>query len=168
MSDVHHEKDFATVNCTVVTISDTRREETDTSGQRIKELLLEAGHRIAAYTIVPDEPHQIKLYVQRMAESGVCEAAILNGGTGLSARDQTFDIVSQLIDKPIPGFGELFRHLSYQDVGPKAILSRAVAGTSKRVVIYSVPGSTPAVELAVTRIILPTLAHTVAVVRNEL
>ena len=91
-----------------------------------------------------------------------------SGGTGLSARDQTFDIVSQLIDKPIPGFGELFRHLSYQDVGPKAILSRAVAGTYKRVVIYSVPGSTPAVELAVTRIILPTLAHTVAVVRNEL
>ncbi len=167
MSDSHHKKDVDSVRCVVVTVSDTRTEETDTSGQRIRELLVGAGHEVTASTIIPDEPHQIKLYVERQVRDGSCDAVLLSGGTGLAPRDQTYEVVSELIEKQFCGFGELFRRLSYEQIGAKAILSRAVAGVHKRVVLYAMPGSTPAVELAMTKIILPTLAHTVALVRND-
>ena len=167
MSDSHHKKDVDCVRCAVVTVSDTRTDETDTSGRRIRQLLADAGHEVTATTIIPDEPHHIKLYVERQAQAGSCEAVLLSGGTGLAPRDQTYEVVSELIEKQFSGFGELFRRLSYEQIGPKAILSRAVAGVHKRVVLYAMPGSTPAVELAMTQIILPTLAHTVALVRND-
>ncbi len=167
MSDSHHKKDVDSVRCVVVTVSDTRTDETDTSGRRIRELLAGAGHEVTASTIIPDEPHHIKLYVDRQVQAGSCEAILLSGGTGLAPRDQTYEVISEFVEKPFSGFGELFRRLSYEQIGPKAILSRAVAGVRKRVVVYAMPGSTPAVELAMTQIILPTIAHTVALVRNE-
>ena len=105
--------------------------------------------------------------MERQVQAGSCEAVLLSGGTGLAPRDQTYEVVSELIEKQFSGFGELFRRLSYEQIGAKAILSRAVAGVHKRVVLYAMPGSTPAVELAMTQIVLPTLAHTVALVRND-
>lgn len=167
MTDAHHARDPVSVPCAVVTISDTRTETTDASGKIIKELLTAAGHEVRAYTIIPDEPHQIRLYLQRLAEGGTCLAALLSGGTGLAPRDTTVEAVSELFSKPISGFGELFRFLSFQEIGAKAMLSRAVAGAYKRMIIYAMPGAPAAVELAVSKLILPTLAHTVSLIRNE-
>ncbi len=167
MSDAHHENDQPSVPCAVVTISDTRTEKTDTSGQRMRQLLSDAGHELVASAIIPDEPHQIKMFLQRLAETGTCYAVLLNGGTGIAARDSTHEVIAELVSKQISGFGELFRRLSYEQIGAKAILSRAISGVYKRMVLYSMPGSTPAVELAVEQIILPTLAHSVALVRTD-
>ena len=163
----HHDSDIDRVSCAVVTISDTRTQENDTSGQRIKSLLEKAGHVVAAQTIIPDEPHHVRLYLKRLAESAQCQAALISGGTGLSPRDSTYEAVSAIMDRQISGFGELFRQLSYQEVGADAMLSRAVAGTCGRMIVYSMPGSTPAVELAMTKLILPTLVHAVTLIRNR-
>ena len=167
MSDMHHQNDRRAVPCGVLTISDTRSEKTDTSGQLIRRLLADSGHEVITSNIIPDEPHQIKMFLQRLAETGTCHAVLLTGGTGMAARDVTYEVVSELVNKQIVGFGELFRRLSYEQIGAQAILSRAVAGTYKRMVLYAMPGSTAAAELAVEQIVLPTLAHTVALVRND-
>ncbi len=167
MSEAHHQNDPQSVRCAVVTVSDTRTETDDSSGRRIRELLTGAGHEVVGSTIIPDEPHQIKLYLERLSETGTCDAVLLNGGSGIAPRDGTYEIVAGLVTKQIDGFGELFRHLSYQEIGAQAILSRALAGVYKRMIMYSMPGSTAAVELAVSKLILPTLAHTVALVHND-
>ena len=167
MTDSHFVRDPERVPCAVVTVSDTRTEETDLTGKRIKELLTAAGHEIRASIIIPDEPHQIRLYLQRLAEGGLCQAVLLTGGTGLSRRDTTVEALGELFEKQISGFGELFRMLSFQEIGAKAMLSRAVAGVHKRMIIYCMPGSPHAAELAVVKLILPTLAHTVGVVRSD-
>ncbi|MDH4121643.1 MAG: MogA/MoaB family molybdenum cofactor biosynthesis protein [Deltaproteobacteria bacterium] len=155
------------VPCAVLTISDTRTEETDTSGRKIQDMLKAAGHPVSMYHILPDEPTRILALVhQGLAREDVW-AVILNGGTGLSVRDVTFEALNGIIEKPLPGFGELFRMLSYQDIGPAAMLSRAMAGATRGKVIFSVPGSTKAVELAMEKLILPQLGHVVHELRRQ-
>lgn len=150
--------------CGVITVSDTRTAADDTSGQRIRALLEEHGHRVEYYRIVEDEPAEIAALV-RDAPAAV-EVIICNGGTGVARRDTTFEAITRLLDKEIPGFGELFRMLSYEQIGAAAMLSRATAGVAGRRVVFSLPGSTKAVELAMTKLILPQLGHVVGLVRE--
>ncbi|MBD2447919.1 molybdenum cofactor biosynthesis protein MoaB [Nostoc sp. FACHB-152] len=151
-----------TVNCAVVTVSDTRNQETDKSGQLIKQLLLDANHAIAAYAIIKDEPAQIQEQIQLLGKSGNVDAVIFNGGTGIAPRDTTYDAIEKLLEKTLPGFGELFRFLSYQEIGSRAIASRAVAGIYQNKLIFSLPGSSNAVRLGMEKLILPELTHLVS------
>jgi len=160
----HHEHDVRTVACAVITVSDTRTPETDRSGQRIQQLLRERSHHIAAYVIIKDEPGEIAAALGSLPEAAA--VVIINGGTGLAPRDTTFEAVSQLIEKEIAGFGELFRMLSYNEIGAAAMLSRATAGTVGRRAVFSLPGSTAAVELAMTKLILPQLGHVAGLLRG--
>jgi molybdopterin adenylyltransferase len=161
----HHQGGDQPVACAIVTVSDTRTVDTDTSGARIRELLEAAGHRVADYSILPDEPSIVRpRLVELIAES--VEAVIVNGGTGLAPRDSTYEAVAGLLDKRIDGFGELFRSLSYAEIGAAAMLSRAVAGVAARTVIVSLPGSTKAVELALEKLLLPVLGHMRQLVRG--
>lgn len=142
----------------IVTVSDTRTVETDTSGQTIRTLVEAAGHQVVGYAIVKDEPDQVAAVLEQFA-AGAARLIIFNGGTGISQRDRTYDVISRKLEKTLPGFGELFRLLSYQEVGAAAMLSRAVAGVYRDKVIFSTPGSTNAVRLAVEKLILPELQH---------
>lgn len=149
------------VGCAVITVSDSRTEATDTSGQLIRQRLAEAGHRWEVYQIVPDEPERITPLLERLIAAPEIEAVLLNGGTGIARRDRTFDVVSRLLEQTLPGFGEIFRLLSYEQVGAAAMLSRAVAGVAGGTLLFAMPGSPNAVELAVDKLILPELAHLV-------
>lgn len=149
------------MRCFVVTVSDTRTEATDTSGRAIIELLTAAGHSIAGRAIVRDEPADVVHTVREALERPDVQVVITTGGTGLTSRDSTYEAVSALLDKRLEGFGELFRMLSYQDIGPAAMMSRAVAGTSRGKVIVSLPGSEGAVRLALTKLLVPELGHLV-------
>jgi molybdenum cofactor biosynthesis protein B len=160
----HHAHDALAVACGVITISDSRSEADDVSGQRIRALLEADGHRVEYYRIVADEPERIADLVR--AAPAAVEAIVCHGGTGLARRDTTYEAIARLLDKEITGFGELFRMLSYEQVGAAAMLSRATAGVAGRRVIFSLPGSTKAVELAMTKLILPQLAHVVGLVRG--
>lgn len=163
MSAIPHPDTVAlSVSCAVITASDTRTVETDRSGQAIKTLLQQSGHVIAFYTLVPDEPDQVKSQVLDLSQRQDVSAILLNGGTGIAPRDTTYDAISGLLDKTLPGFGELFRWLSYQDIGSRAIASRAIAGTLGNTLIFSMPGSTNAVTLALQQLILPELRHLVS------
>lgn len=164
-ADRHHQHDVRGVLCSVITVSDTRSAETDHSGQRIQELLRAAGHRIAHYQILRDEPDLIVNAIAGLTTE--TEVVIVNGGTGLARRDTTFEAVNRLLDKQISGFGELFRMLSYAEIGAAAMLSRACAGVVGNRIVFSVPGSTAAVELAMTKLILPTLGHVAGLVRGQ-
>ncbi|MEI7706180.1 MAG: MogA/MoaB family molybdenum cofactor biosynthesis protein [Deltaproteobacteria bacterium] len=144
----------------VVTASDTRGEAEDVSGAWLKRALAEAGHALAGYRVVPDEPDRIRAALAEAAAAGA-EAVIVNGGTGLSGRDRTYEAVAGLLEKRIDGFGELFRMLSFQEIGSAAMLSRAVAGAWQGRAVFSVPGSTAAVRLAWERLIAPELGHVV-------
>jgi molybdenum cofactor biosynthesis protein B len=155
----HKQRGPARVGCGVITVSDTRTPETDTSGARIKALLADAGHELAGYWIVRDEPEEIRRLLRELPAAA--EVAILNGGTGLARRDTTFEAVQGLFEKSIDGFGELFRMLSWEQVGSAAMLSRASAGVIGGRIVFSLPGSTKAVELAMTKLILPELGHIV-------
>ncbi len=146
------------IRCGVITISDTRTLETDTSGAAIRIALSHNGHDVVRYTIVRDEPEQIANLVRSFAAEG-CQVIITNGGTGIARRDSTFEAIDGLIEKRLPGFGEIFRMLSYQDIGPAAMLSRATAGTYQKALIFALPGSTAAVELALEKLIVPELRH---------
>jgi molybdenum cofactor biosynthesis protein B len=150
-----------TVNCAVITISDTRSSETDRSGQLIQQLLLDAGHLVSVYTILKDEPAQIQAHLEALGERSDVDALIFNGGTGIASRDTTYEALESLLEKTLPGFGEVFRFLSYQEIGSRAIASRAVAGVYKMKLVFSIPGSTGAVQLAVQQLILPELIHLV-------
>jgi molybdenum cofactor biosynthesis protein B len=150
----------------VVTCSDTRSLETDTSGGLAVELLTAAGHVVVGRAVVPDEPERIHRVLTVDAAESDAEVVIVNGGTGLSRRDRTFDAVHRLLDKRMDGFGELFRMLSYQDIGPAAMLSRACAGLMGARAVFSVPGSTAAVRLALEKLILPELSHVVREARK--
>ncbi|HEY9641217.1 MAG TPA: molybdenum cofactor biosynthesis protein B [Coleofasciculaceae cyanobacterium] len=149
------------IRCAVITISDTRSPETDRSGQLIQQLLQEAGHQILDYVLIPDEPKQIQTHLRLLGQQSDLEAIILNGGTGIAPRDTTYDAVEQLLDKTLPGFGELFRWLSYAEIGSRAMASRAIAGVFQDKLIFSLPGSSNAVRLALEKLILPELAHLV-------
>ncbi len=163
--DVHHQGSDRPVVCAIVTVSDTRTADSDTSGARIRELLQAAGHRVVAYSILPDEPSIVRpRLVELIAESA--EVVIVNGGTGLAPRDTTYEAVVGLLDKRLDGFGELFRSLSYAEIGAAAMLSRAVAGVAARTVVVSLPGSTKAVELAMQKLLLPVLGHMRQLVRG--
>ena len=150
----------------VLTVSDTRTPETDRSGPAAMRLLEEAGHRIFEYAILPDEPDRVRERVNRwLAEDG-CDGVVLNGGTGISVRDRTYEAVSGLLEKTLDGFGELFRALSYEEIGSAAMLSRAVAGVARGKLVFSLPGSTAAVDLAMRRLIVPELSHLLGQLRK--
>ncbi|MGB3138598.1 MAG: MogA/MoaB family molybdenum cofactor biosynthesis protein [Nodosilinea sp.] len=150
------------VCCAVVTVSDTRTVENDRSGQRIQTLLAEAGHKVCDYRIVPDEPDRIAPLCQGLAQRGGVDCIILTGGTGIAPRDTTYDAIAALLEKTLPGFGEIFRHLSFQEIGSRALASRAVAGVYQATLIFSLPGSSSAVALAMEALILPELPHLVS------
>ena len=157
----HKERARAHVSCAVVTVSDTRTRETDTSGQLILAMLDKAGHRASQYHIIKDEPDQIRPLLKTLLADPGIDAVIVNGGTGVARRDVTFDALQGMLDKQLPGFGELFRMLSFQDIGSAAFLSRATAGTAQGKAVFSVPGSRGAVQLAMEKLILPELPHVV-------
>jgi molybdenum cofactor biosynthesis protein B len=145
--------------CAVITLSDTRDETTDKSGARIKELLTDAGHVIEMYRVIPDDVAKLESLLQEILAGSQVDAILTNGGTGISRRDQTIAVIERNIDRPLPGFGELFRMLSYEQIGSGAMLSRAVGGIAKGKVVFAMPGSTKAVELAMTKLILPEIQH---------
>jgi molybdopterin adenylyltransferase len=145
----------------VITCSDTRTQETDTSGQLIRKLLEACGHTVVGYHLVKDDPAQIQLWIMRGAGNDAVQAIIINGGTGISRRDSTFEAVDEMLEKRLAGFGEIFRFLTYQDIGSPAIMSRATAGVIKGRVLFSTPGSENAVRLAMEKLILPELGHLV-------
>lgn len=151
----------ATVRCFVLTVSDTRTEATDKSGLAIAALLSEAGHQVVGRAIVKDEPREVVRVVSDQIANADVQAIITTGGTGLTSRDSTYEAITILIDKRLEGFGELFRMLSYQDIGPAAMLSRAVAGTARGKIIAALPGSEGAVRLAMTKLLIPELGHLV-------
>ena len=145
----------------VVTVSDSRTLETDTGGGAVEAMLEEMGHPVVVREIVPDEPQRIQEALRRLI-GGDARAIILTGGTGVAPRDQTPEAVRPLLDREIPGFGELFRMLSYEDIGSAALLSRGLAGMVKGVVVFVIPGSRGAVRLAMDKLILPELGHLTA------
>jgi molybdenum cofactor biosynthesis protein B len=145
----------------VITCSDTRTPDTDTSGQLIQKLLKEQGHTVAAYHLVKDEPSKIKAKIKAAVTNKKIQAIIINGGTGISKRDSTFEAVDAMLDKRLGGFGEVFRYLTYQEIGSPAIMSRATAGIVKGRILFSTPGSENAVRLAMEKLILPELGHLV-------
>ena len=149
------------VGCAVITVSDTRTPETDRSGQIMRERLEAAGHRIVGYEIVRDEPAQIHDVLDRWTATDGCQAVLFNGGTGIARRDTTFDVIAGRLEKTLPGFGELFRMLSYGEIGAAAMLSRATAGVLNGRLIVSTPGSSNAVTLAMDKLIAGELAHLV-------
>ncbi len=157
----HPDAPGTTINCAVITVSDTRVVETDKSGQLIHELLRDANHAITAYVILKDEPTLIQDEIEKLRERTDVDVIILNGGTGIAPRDTTYDAVEKLLSKTLPGFGEIFRFLSYQEIGSRAIASRAIAGTCQGKLIFSLPGSSNAVRLAMEKLILPEIVHLV-------
>lgn len=160
----HHEhKSHAPrqVGCMVISCSDTRTPDTDTSGQLIQRLLKEQGHTVAAYHLVKDEPSKIKAKIKAALTNKKIQAIIINGGTGISKRDSTFEAVDAMLEKRLVGFGEVFRYLTYQEIGSPAIMSRATAGIIQGRVLFSTPGSENAVRLAMEKLILPELGHLV-------
>lgn len=157
----HPDSALMTVQCAVITVSDTRLPETDKSGQLIQQLLLDAGHSIRFYTILKDEPQEIQSQLKTLGEQSDVDAVIFNGGTGIAPRDTTYDALEKCLEKILPGFGEVFRFLSYQEIGSRAIASRAIAGVYQTKLIFSIPGSTGAVKLALQQLILPELMHLV-------
>lgn len=163
----HPDPEKMTVNCAVITVSDTRSLETDKSGRLIQELLLEAGHGVGAHRIIKDEPAEIQALLGELGERADLDVLIFNGGTGISPRDTTYDAIAGLLSKTLPGFGELFRWLSYQEIGTRAMASRAIAGVYRDKLVFSIPGSTGAVKLAVEKLILPEIVHLVGQMRKS-
>lgn len=155
----HHRHDAAPVPTVVVTVSDTRTLETDSGGQRVAELLADAGHPVLDREIVKDDPAAIAGACRRAIEREGARAVILTGGSGVAPRDVTPDAVEPLLDRVVPGFGELFRMLSFEEIGSAALLSRALCGIAQGVVVFVLPGSRGAVTLALTRLVLPELSH---------
>lgn len=154
------------IACFVLTVSDTRTAETDTSGKAIRALLEEAGHRVAGHAILPDDAPRVRSRVSDCLADADTEVVITTGGTGITSRDGTYEAVAGLLEKRLDGFGELFRMLSFGEIGPAAMMSRAVAGTVRGRVVFVLPGSEHAVRLAMTRLILPELTHVVQQVRR--
>ncbi len=167
MSQPHPDPISISIDCAVITVSDTRTPDTDSSGALIKQLLLAAGHQVCRYQIVPDEPEQIRAQLAAtITSSPPTQAIVFNGGTGISPRDCTYEAISSILTKTLPGFGEIFRLLSYQEIGSRAISSRAIAGTYQHLLVFSLPGSRGAVQLGMEKLILPELVHLVTQHRN--
>jgi molybdenum cofactor biosynthesis protein B len=149
------------VHCYVVTVSDTRTDVTDTSGRAIIELLTSAGHLVAGHRIVRDEPGDVeRVLLDQLANPDV-DVIITTGGTGITSRDSTYEAIDRLLDKRLEGFGELFRMLSFNDIGPAAMMSRAMAGVARGKIIAALPGAEGAVRLAMNELLIPELGHLV-------
>ena len=151
----------SSVRCYVLTISDTRTHTNDTSGLAIAELLEKDGHDVSGRAIVRDDPDAIRSALQVQLDSASAQVIITTGGTGITSRDSTYEVVCNLLEKRLEGFGEIFRMVSYQEIGPSAMLSRACAGTAQGKIIVSLPGSENAVRLAMNKLLLPELGHLV-------
>jgi molybdenum cofactor biosynthesis protein B len=165
VSVLEHRKAAITgVRCSVLTISDTRTSETDVSGRAIVDLLVAAGHVVESREIVRDEPEEVRRRVD--GQLGRIDAIITTGGTGITSRDSTYEAIEGLIDKHLVGFGELFRSLSYQEIGSAAMMTRAMAGIARNTAIFMLPGSEHAVRLAMTKLIVPELGHVVRELRR--
>jgi molybdopterin adenylyltransferase len=147
------------ISCMVITCSDTRTPDTDTSGAAITTLLQEHRHRVAQYHVVKDDSDALTSLIHQGASDPAVQAIIINGGTGISRRDSTFETVDKLLEKRLDGFGEIFRYLSFKEIGAAAIMSRATAGLYRNRILISVPGSEHAVRLAMNRLVLPELGH---------
>ena len=147
------------VRCAVITVSDTRTLENDTGGQAVIVHLTAAGHTVVIREIIPDDPARMRPLLESLRDRADLDAILMTGGTGITSRDQTYETVSSLLDKPLPGYGEIFRLLSFQEIGPAAILSRATGGLLGRKVLLTMPGSPAAVRLAMEKIIIPELPH---------
>jgi molybdenum cofactor biosynthesis protein B len=162
VSHIEHKAQSPTsIRCAILTVSDTRTEATDTGGKVISTLLIEAGHEVVAKRILRDEPMLVQQLILSLIadEEARVQAIITTGGTGITSRDSTYEAVVALFEKQLDGFGELFRMLSYQEIGAAAMLSRACAGVLRKRIIVSLPGSEHAVRMAMTRLILPELGH---------
>jgi molybdopterin adenylyltransferase len=147
------------VTIAIVTVSDTRTPETDQNRQYIEARMAELGHRVAAYRLIKDEPDQVAAVIEELTAMPEVQIVLFNGGTGISPRDTTYDVVSRYLEKTLPGFGEIFRQLSYQEVGAAAMLSRATAGVCRSTLVLSVPGSPNAVKIALEKLIIPEINH---------
>lgn len=159
--DQHRAEAPQTVRCAVITVSDTRTLQTDASGGLIVELLTAGGHQVVQRHILRDEPGPMRTLLETLRGDPQVDVILMTGGTGLGSRDQTFETVSSLLDKTLPGYGELFRVLSFQQIGAAAMMSRAVGGLLGRKVVLTMPGSKGGVQLAMERLILPELGHLV-------
>jgi molybdenum cofactor biosynthesis protein B len=157
----HRATSPAAVRCYVLTVSDTRTAETDTGGQAIVDLLAGAGHEVTGRAIVRDEPAEVERVIREQLDGPTAQVIVTTGGTGITSRDSTYEAVTALLEKRIDGFGELFRMLSYEEIGAAAMLSRACAGLARKKIVIALPGSEHAVRLAMTRLILPELGHLV-------
>lgn len=164
--DTHKSRRVESVDCAVITVSDTRTEENDESGTLIRERLASQAHVVSAHMIIPDDSIRVAAAVEAYCADRTTQAVILTGGTGLSPRDSTYEAVAGLLDKTLDGFGELFRMLSYEDVGAAAMLSRAVAGVRQGTVVFALPGSVAAVRLAMDKLVLSELGHIAALLRD--
>jgi molybdenum cofactor biosynthesis protein B len=161
-SDVEHKSQAPrSVSCSIITVSDTRTEATDSSGRAIADLLTAAGHRVAGRTIVKDEPALVRATIERQLAAHDAQVIITSGGTGITSRDSTFEAIDGLLEKRLDGFGELFRMLSYEQIGAAAMMSRASAGLVTGTIVISLPGSESAVRLAMEKLVLPELGHLV-------
>ncbi len=154
----HEDLKVEGINCRALTVSSSRTGKTDKSGKLIEKLLSMEGHTVEAKRIVLDQPESIRKEIKEAAGSGA-RVLVITGGTGLSLQDQTVDVLKKLEDKLLPGFGEAFRRLSFEDIGPRAILSRARASVVGDTLVFSLPGSTAAVELGMKELILPAMGH---------
>jgi molybdenum cofactor biosynthesis protein B len=159
--DEHKATAPTTLGCWVLTVSDTKTQETDTSGALIRERLTAAGHRVVGSSIVRDEPTDVQRIIREAVADASVQVIILTGGTGITSRDSTFEAVEAMLDKRLPGFGELFRMLSFQEIGAAAMLSRAQMGIHARRIVVSLPGSPNACRLALDKLLLPEMGHLV-------
>lgn len=162
----HRQTAPTNARCAVITVSDTRTPETDSGGALIVELLAAANHIVVDRQIVRDEPRTIRQRLTVIRDSPEVDVVLLTGGTGMGSRDQTFETVDELLTKRLPGYGELFRMLSFAEIGAAAMLSRATGGLMGRVVVLTMPGSPAGVRLAMERLILPELTHLVREARR--
>jgi molybdenum cofactor biosynthesis protein B len=161
-ADVEHKAQAPqSVRCFVLTVSDTRTAETDVSGRAIAQLLAAAGHEVVGSAIVKDDPVLVRGAIERQLADAAVQAIIATGGTGITSRDSTYEAIAGLLEKKLDGFGELFRMLSYNEIGAAAMMSRACAGLAAGRIIVSLPGSVAAVRLAMERLIVPELGHLV-------
>jgi molybdenum cofactor biosynthesis protein B len=150
----------------LLTVSDTRVAEDDRSGALARRMVEAEGHQVADYRVVPDEPDRIRRVVREWLDADDCDAVVVNGGSGISARDRTIEAIEELVERKLDGFGELFRMLSFEQVGSRALLSRAFGGVARSKPLFAIPGSPKAVELALERLILPELGHLLAELRR--
>lgn len=163
----HHRQEVAHASLALLTVSDTRTEADDRSGATARELIEAAGHSVMEYAILPDEPDRVREWAGQCLSREDCEGLIVNGGTGISSRDRTYEALNGLLERRLDGFGELFRLLSFEEIGARAMLSRAVAGIARDKPLFALPGSTAAVKFGLERLILPVLGHLLAEIRRH-